>query len=272
MWICTLNPFPNNKLADLPTPDFNFQEHLSWKLGTPENFQEQQCCGGCRVTLIEQRCQQLCIRLSYEFKYTHFQKYNNNNTEKGLVGKIGASLPRRYKIKGIIPEKAPPLCHKNPWKSKSCVKRIAISYAVLIDRGSLDNEYIWLASFSVIDQTHLRCASKTLPWFQRFYTCSWWIVRWNFNSSFLRPISAKNLSINTRYVVCCSGWQNMPETSEFLSLWRNLNSRNGMRENILTRTRFNFMEKSYQFWFSCNGRQLWIRCFADNNFELIHIA
>ena len=41
-------------------------------------------------------------------------------------------------------------------------KRIAISYATLCHTHSsiLDNEYIWLASFSVIDQTHLRFPSK----------------------------------------------------------------------------------------------------------------
>ena len=32
---------------------------------------------------------------------------------------------------GIIPENATPLCSENPLKSKSCVKRIAISYAFI---------------------------------------------------------------------------------------------------------------------------------------------
>ena len=53
-------------------------------------------------------------------------------------------------------------------------------------------------------------------------------------TSFLRPISAENLLINTRYMYafCCSGWQNMPKTSQFLSLRRNLSNRNGVRENV----------------------------------------
>ena len=158
----------------LAYPDYNFQEHWSWKSGPPENIQERQCCGGCRLPLTEHRCQQLWLRLCYELKYTHLQKYNDNNSKTGLVGKRGAFLPRQYKIKGIIPENAPPLCRENPRKSKSRVKRIAIYYATLrhTHRCTLDNECIWLASFSTIDQTHLRFASKTMPWFQRFCTCS----------------------------------------------------------------------------------------------------
>ena len=73
--------------SDLPTPDYNFQEHWSWKSGTPENFQKQQCCSGCRVTLTEHVCQQLWIRLCYELKYTHLQKYNNKKSKKRFTRK-----------------------------------------------------------------------------------------------------------------------------------------------------------------------------------------
>ena len=76
-------------------------------------------------------------------------------------------------------------------------------------------------------------------------------------SSFLRPIRAVNLSTNTRYVICCSGWQTMPKTPQFLSRWWNMSNRNGVRKNVLAGTLFNFTKRSYQFRFCHNSRQLW---------------
>ena len=67
-------------------------------------------------------------------------------------------------------------------------------------------------------------------------------------TSFLRTIRAENLSINTRYmyIICCSSWQNMPKTSEVLSLTKSGQSEWCDRKHI-GRKALNFTEKSYQF-------------------------
>ena len=93
--------------ADLSTPGLHLSGTLVLeikKLGTPGNFLEQQCCGAlpgttmlrwCHVTLTEHRCQQLWIRLCYDFKYTHLQN-NNNNSKNSLIISICISTKKMH--------------------------------------------------------------------------------------------------------------------------------------------------------------------------------
>ena len=130
--------------------------------------------------------------------------------KKGLVGKRGAFLPRRYKVKGIIPEKASDYVAK-AYENLNCVSKelqvlmqlFAILIAVFFFGDRSDKSALRFEDAAMIPEI-LHLFSPNL------------VIKL---TSFLRPISAENLSINTRYmyVVCCSGWQTMPKTSQFFS-------------------------------------------------------
>ena len=152
-----------------------------------------------------------------------------------------------YVVKAIIPENTQPLCRENPWKSTSCVKQIAISYATLCNthRSTLDNKYVRLAFFfsnRSDTSTLLLEDAVMIPGILYLFPPNLAIKL----SLCLWPISAENLSIDTRYVVCCSGWQNMPKTSQFLSLWQNLSKSERSEKKCIGRN-------TLQFWINSDS-------------------
>ena len=153
------------------------------------------------------------------YKYTHFQKYNNNNSKKVLVGKRAAFLPH-IKSKAYYQKKPLHYVSKTHENLNSVSKELQFLmqlFAILIAVFLITNTFGSFFFGDRSDTSELRFKDAAMiPEILHLFSPNLAIKL----TSFFRSISAENLSNNTRYmyIVCCSGWQNMPKTSQFFSL------------------------------------------------------